>query len=370
MSVRVVGWTLLFAVMVTASSRAETLLGTPAWGEDVVSSEVRTLGSVDPALESVVLTTVGHNATCKSNRCQPSRVWVVGVESTFLSPDIHGAPGRVSVTDAGTGLTNVLSSGMAKVEDDLFVAPRIWLGRKGETWGVVGRFWKLSESETAFDAFSGSPDTSGVNAFGSLEAYTIDLEATRDFCWRNWDMEAAFGARYAWFDHQSSISTTQLVGPTLANASALSARDFGGTGLTFALGGARPLRSRPSVQLFWNARGSVMWGDLSGIAETNLLATDGASVAAAGSTASSESDEDLFIGELQIGAQWEHQLRCVPASAFVRVAGEIQYWDANGVSASSFSAGSVAPATLVATGEAGGFYMDLFGFALAAGLTY
>ncbi len=38
------------------------------------------------------------------------------------------------------------------------------------------------------------------------------------------------------------------------------------------------------------------------------------------------SNATLFIGEIQVGGQWNLPLKCMPANAFVRVAFEYQYW--------------------------------------------
>ena len=40
-----------------------------------------------------------------------------------------------------------------------------------------------------------------------------------------------------------------------------------------------------------------------------------------------ESSDDLFIGEVQAGIEWDFALRCLPAKAFFRTAFEYQYWD-------------------------------------------
>ena len=38
----------------------------------------------------------------------------------------------------------------------------------------------------------------------------------------------------------------------------------------------------------------------------------------------------MFIGEFQVGGEWDFDLQCVCAKAFVRAAFEYQYWKDSG----------------------------------------
>ena len=60
----------------------------------------------------------------------------------------------------------------------------------------------------------------------------------------------------------------------------------------------------------------------------SLITTDPDAVAVAGSVnnASTSVDDNLFIGEIQLGLEWDYALRCLPANAFCRVAVEYQRW--------------------------------------------
>ena len=56
--------------------------------------------------------------------------------------------------------------------------------------------------------------------------------------------------------------------------------------------------------------------------------------------ASTYVDDNLFIGEIQLGLEWDYALRCLPANAFFRAALEYQRWTGGqGYSAANSFAG-------------------------------
>ena len=86
-----------------------------------------------------------------------------------------------------------------------------------------------------------------------------------------------------------------------------------------------------------------------------------------------DSNANLFIGELQVGGQWNLALKCVPANAFVRVAFEYQYWcTSNGGFAGAYSyAGPTGGPVGFAAGQANGdTHVNLVGFNIGTGLTW
>ena len=86
-----------------------------------------------------------------------------------------------------------------------------------------------------------------------------------------------------------------------------------------------------------------------------------------------DSNANLFIGELQVGGQWNLALKCVPANAFVRVAFEYQYWcTSNGGYAAAYSyAGPVGGPVGFAAGESNGnTHVNMVGFNIGTGLTW
>ena len=84
--------------------------------------------------------------------------------------------------------------------------------------------------------------------------------------------------------------------------------------------------------------------------------------------------DDLFIGEIQVGIEWDFALRCLPARAFFRTAFEYQYWDAStGLAASgSFAGLSTGGDTYQATtgSSAPGLIVDFVGLSIGTGFTW
>ena len=85
----------------------------------------------------------------------------------------------------------------------------------------------------------------------------------------------------------------------------------------------------------------------------------------------------MFIGEIQLGLEWDYCLCCLPANAFFRVALEYQRWDGGpGFSQADSFAGvtiqqQVDPTSIVSTtASADEPQMDLFGFSIGTGLTW
>jgi hypothetical protein len=84
--------------------------------------------------------------------------------------------------------------------------------------------------------------------------------------------------------------------------------------------------------------------------------------------------DDLFIGEIQVGIEWDFALRCLPAKAFFRTAFEYQYWDASTGSAASgsFARVDVNSNTYQATtgSSAPGLIVDFVGLSVGTGFTW
>jgi hypothetical protein len=325
----------------------------------------------DPAPEAaapVASCDLGACGTCNRTSCRCG-CWTPGasVEATFLWPTLNGTTTFTQAFNAG-GATNTFDSGLGAT-DDLFVAPRIWVGAKRDCWGVGARYWTMEQTNVALDPIMLDPDY--FTASGAMESYTIDLEVTRDFCAWSTDMQLALGARYGWLAANEVVNSGALDTGVLSTASAMSARQFGGTGLTLALQGTRPLRSCCNLNLFWNFRGSVLWGDGLAAAATTASAVSGGGSAAAGDFAVAGDSGALFIGEVQLGLQYERQLKCAPCIAFVRGAFEYQYWDSNAnVFAGAVSTANVGGIGSGALATAGTMQMDLYGFTLGTGLMW
>jgi hypothetical protein len=84
----------------------------------------------------------------------------------------------------------------------------------------------------------------------------------------------------------------------------------------------------------------------------------------------SDNSTSMYIVETQLGAQWEHELRCMPANAFVRVAAEYQFWNLDAGLTESFSTAFTPGAAASASAESGDFDLSLLGFTIGTGLTW
>ena len=319
---------------------------------------------------------------CRPKR-RPRRILVMGTEAVFLDADINGQQIRYRFDDFDPGAPAAALFGPDYGDaaiDDFYIAPRLWLGVQGECWGVVGRYFHLRIGEHDHDPYvpPGLPGEHSFDANSIFEAYYTDLEVTRNFCLHGCKSQLSFGARYALIEHNENIYGRSVVSDGLLTAYGRSNRQAHGTGITFGLNGRKPLFCNSCAHLFYNVRSSILWGYTH-----NEVETDAAVVASGGATAIAGTidgaivrvADDLFIGEVQLGIEWDFALRCLPAKSFFRAAFEYQYWDASsGYAAAGSFAGfgdPSSPDSLVAVNaEAPGLIVDLIGFSVGTGFTW
>ena len=314
-------------------------------------------------------------------------IMVAGVEAVFLNPDINGTPVAYVYDDLGAAPETVLfgpAFGQATM-DDLYGAPRVWLGCQGCRWGIVGRYYQYMSNEHAHDFYDISatppPSEHSFDVNNLLEAYYADIELTRNFCLHGCKSQLTFGARYARIEHHEAIYGRSNTEDGLLEAYARRNRASRGTGLTSSFNLRKPLFPCSCAHWYLNARTSILWGRTYNEVESEASVASlgpGAAVAAAGSIdgAIVGVDDDLFIGELQAGLQWDFALRCLPAKAFFRTAFEYQYWDAGlgGASSGSFAgvvdSGSGTAYQVAASSYAPGLVVDFVGFTIGSGFTW
>ena len=292
--------------------------------------------------------------------------WIAGTEATFLDAQVDNSGGFALASDL-TGPSIINDSASTGGFQDMTFAPRVWLGMQGECWGLVGRFFYLSDSTNDF-----SPVVfgSGLALSERLKLYTTDLEAVRSGYVKNTKVDASFGVRYASVETGGSNATASILGQDLITASALTNSSFNGTGLTGGLTGRTQVRNCSNLYWIWSARGSVLWGDSFSVVQTAAAVNSLNANAASVNFALGESDDAMFIGELQLGLQWEHELKCIPANAFVRIAGEYQTWTAELPRAFAVSGAAVGSSGALAFAEAGDTDVTLAGFSIGTGFTW
>jgi hypothetical protein len=330
---------------------------------------------------------------CMEDACCPQPrplFWTSGIEATFLRPDLNDGAAAFSVFEASDERFDEFSTTTDDV-DDFYMSPRIWFGVQGCLWGANLRYWHLRANEGSFDPTLGSdgewdgpncgtPDF-GYTSCNDLEAYTVDLEITRRVCLHDCWMQFSAGVRHAEIEHDASLNATALADDSVLFGFAGAHRQTRGTGLVLGWYGRKPIFPCSCVHWFYNFHWSALWGPTETAAETGVLVSltsqDPDAVAAAGSVngASTAVDDNLFIGEIQLGLEWDYALRCMPANAFCRVAVEYQRWSGGqGFSAANSFAGVEIDNDLTTLGDALAIAdtpeLDLIGLAISTGLTW
>ena len=314
-------WCLVFGVVAAASL---LLCQSQALADDLLDA------SYTPVATAGTSAGAAHGACCQET-CIPwegcgccGNHFYGSAEALFLAPigsqrdacyEIDNARGRV----LGHYDTDCVDNG------GLIATPRITLGYQGECWGCEVRYWRMQEPTELNDLTT--VDWRGADQQSSFRAETLDLEATRLFCWGETQMQWAFGVRYGEFEQASSVAAYQVCEGDDYAGYASARHAFGGVGLTTALTGVRPIGCG-NFSLFYSARASLLW-DSNAVTSVQTLATyDGAdgSGAVGVNGAAAGTKGNLFIGELEVGGQWNYALKCIPANAFVRAAFEYQYW--------------------------------------------
>ena len=294
--------------------------------------------------------------------------WVAGTEVTFLAPSFRGTRVNSNITDGAGTNVNYFNNNSYNA---FTYAPRIWIGKQGECWGVMARFWYLSDYNSVINPIIANGQTQGGSAINGVKAYTVDLEALRMFtkcdgsrCW------LTLGARYASLSSDSVLNSMAVLGgPDFATAYAATSSRFNGVGLTTAFYGYKPICCS-DFSLFYSVRNSIIFGNN----ESQAAAATGVQGLAAGTgtsnSAISNAGSTLYIGEIQLGAQWNHQFKCIPMNGFFRLAGEYQFWGSNNSISEVISTSALGTNSATAAAYGGKADLSFVGFAIATGCTF
>lgn len=315
-----------------------------------------------------------YNLGNYSGNCCCGLTGFVGIESTFLFPVIQDGPASVQIEENG-GPDPLYTTGEAELDDNMFFSPRIWAGAQYCGWGVVARVWWLDGADSVF-----APETPFfaqshvVNA--RLEAYTADLEGFHtwykdDCCLDQRYISAGF--RYANWEADELVEAHAVVGGDYVQGLAHTVRNFDGPGGTFAYGGTHGFQGCQCLRMFFNLRGSFMFGDVYKAAQTTAWAFDPSIVPGTAvnySTAVVQTTDTAFIGEVQLGMQFEQPLACCCGRFFLRSALEFQYWNADGGYAAAGSQAFTNDAIVTSLATADDFEMNLIGLTIGTGLMY
>jgi hypothetical protein len=294
-----------------------------------------------------------------------------GAEATLLFPVHQSTVASAAISSWPTQF------GVAAVES-LHYGPRVWIGASRCDWGIRARYWQQSDAGDRLDPLVGPPDTSGFISDQAFQAYTVDFEVTRRWCFDDGcRLMLAAGFRYASFQDLAFVHVSGTDGAPIAavaDASALAITEFDAPGFEINLSGVRPIQrfDCSTLSCFWSLQGSYHSGDIVNTAQTTVNAYDpGLGSADRVDLAAARSSTQLLIGDIQLGLQWEGRLRCSPAVPFARIAFEYQYWTAQSGSAVVASLAQVNNTGGIATAAAGpDLEMSLIGMTLGAGITW
>jgi hypothetical protein len=306
------------------------------------------------------------------------------IEAIILVSNLEGNLANGALASPTVPALATFDAEDTEIDDSVSLSPRFWLHCQKCEWGLGVRAWYLSDSEANFTPL----DQLQLNILGDyiqerLEAGLIDGEVTY-----SWDcthghhlgicggssFQVGVGVRYGELETDTIAFGSAILDDVLATTTAVARSEFDGLGVTSGFRGRKYLCK--SCSFYWNVRGSVLFGDLEGRVQTTASAVGVGAAAAAINVAGARSEEELMLGEAQLGLQWEHELRCIPACAFFRVAAEYQHWDFDSdLFAAATSDVDVATvpgtvATAVSNAAARAPDLDLFGLSLGAGLTW
>jgi hypothetical protein len=267
----------------------------------------------------------GQSGCCDS--CGTPCLFYANVDALFLHTQVHGMDASAGVTTGASGFG--FQNGDAF--DKWTFAPRLVAGVQDNCWGFEGRFFYLSDSTSSFGPFFPVPGGNGLgdSTMDRLKAYTIDWEVTRALCLGTSKVDLFFGGRYASFESDQGINVTrQTAADQISYASVFNDFDFNGIGVTMGFQGRTPIGCDTCISAVWGLRGSVMWGDANrGVMSNGTVVTEDGAAGSEAVSAYASNSETAFIIEALLGLQWDHELKCLPMSAYLRVAAEYQYWD-------------------------------------------
>ncbi len=211
-------------------------------------------------------------------------------------------------------------------------AGRVWLGVENcDGLGVRARYWNFCQTAgTLLDRFNGNDGPAAQFSIETLQAYTVDLEATKRVDYGCWDFLGSLGVRYAGLSQNGSNNSganpvngtpPAFVGFNIFN------NHFFGTGPTVALEGTRPIGDC-GLGFVANLRDSELWGRSWSTAFSDTE-VDG------GPLDTPVSELPLNILEFQTGLEWSRRVECMKGVVFARGLFEYQRWFATAAPASA-----------------------------------
>ncbi len=272
--------------------------------------------------------------------CSPGTCWYAGFEATFVKPHF-GDNVAFTTTDNTATSTSIAESNF---DYDLEFTPRVFVGwNRCDGVGLRATWWQFDHGA---QLASGSPPENGLGeltppSFGdvdlstttpsdvftaatSLNAYTIDLEATKTTQFSAWKFNVGCGFRYAYAEQGYSATLADGEAETLGGINFR--HSIEGFGPTLSFDAFRPYNCHSGI--FCKARGSILFGD----SKSRLAAGEELALTTPFETfETTASDDVLSIAELQVGYRWyAAPVSCRVWQPFCSIAMEGQVWDGAG----------------------------------------
>lgn len=275
--------------------------------------------------------------------CTPAARFYATFEAVFVKPRYES---NVAFTVMESNGTSTESFTEREFDYDLEFSPRVYVGwRHCDGIGFRAGWWQFDHAAAPMEA---SPAANGFGRiippqFGdidistnvptdvfaastTLNAYAIDIEATKETEFCSWNFGVGGGIRYAYVEQGYLAQTSD------ASGDALGAIDYRqtieGFGPTISAHAVRPINCQTA--LFCKARGSLLFGD----GESSLTAGEDLDLTTPFTTTRTTSRDDLLtIAEIQLGLQWHSNYYHV-YQPFFSVAMEGQVWDGAGTATS------------------------------------
>ncbi len=273
--------------------------------------------------------------------CNRGAKFFAGYTATFLQPRFSENIAFTTTESDGATFNTITNT---EFNYDHEYAPRVNFGWEHQDGiGMRATWWHL---DTEADTETTNPPANGFGSithptFGtvdistaiptdvftassSIEAYTVDLEGTKQTSFCGWDFGVGGGLRYANLEQtylaQMSDNASTLRGEIDYRSS------IEGFGPTISLNASRPLTRR--LDLFCRARGSLLYGD----GKSTLSAGEDLDLASPFTTNQSTSRDDLLsIGEVQLGLKWQGVKRSHRIfTPYWSIGLESQYWSGVG----------------------------------------
>jgi hypothetical protein len=278
---------------------------------------------------------------CVTSCCSIESSLYIGFEATFVKPRFESNQAFTVMTSDGA-LFETFNE--IEFDYDMEFTPRAFVGWQNcDGLGWRATWWQFDHSaadlsanppangfgEIALPPFgdvdiSSNIATDTFSAVSDLNAYAVDLEATKQTSFASWNFGVGGGIRYA-SSEQHYFAQVRETGNVLRDQVDYQ-HSIEGIGPTISIDACRPWSRQ--LGTFCKARGSVLFGD----GESRLIAGEDLDLANSFTTTRTTGRDDLLsIAEIQVGIRWQaSQNRNLVLRPFLTSAFEGQIWNGAG----------------------------------------